>query len=98
MPPFSESEIVAIAGGVVTVISGFFGLILKMWRDHTALANRVTQAMEKNAVANEKLANAVASLDKSVVENTQATKELKESTKEMKDNFTQLLLQLIKGK
>ena len=62
MPQFSESEIVAIAGGVVTIISGFFGLILKMWRDHTALANLVTEAMEKNAKANEKLANAGAIL------------------------------------
>jgi hypothetical protein len=44
---------------LIGAIGGILGIILKMWQDHTKLANKVADAFEKNAVASTKLESAV---------------------------------------
>jgi hypothetical protein len=86
MDSLTVYEIIAIVG---TVITGFFGFLLKIWRDHSKLTNRVIDVVEKNAISNKQLSGTIVDLEKSVVENTQITRATRES-------FTELLVALIK--
>jgi hypothetical protein len=86
MEPSTLYEIIAIVG---TVMTGFFGFLWKIWRDHSKLTSRVIDVVEKNAVSNKQLSGTIVDLEKSVVENTQITRATRES-------FTELLVALIK--
>lgn len=69
---------------LVTAIGGILGIILKMWLDHTKLANKVADAFEKNAVASTEMRGAIRENTKVMEANTRTT-----------DNFSKLLEDMV---
>lgn len=91
---WKEINMDTISGGEVlgigAVAVAFGGLILKMWIDHTKLANKVTDAFEKNATGQQKLNDSVDRLKESVRTNT-------EVTRSTRDVMSGIIVNMMKG-
>ena len=48
-----DATVITAIGGIAI---GLGGLVFKMWQDHTRLAEKVVDVVERNAIANTKLA------------------------------------------
>lgn len=85
-------------GGMVGIAGAFLAIFWKMWIDHTKLANKVTDAFIKNAIAQNEATNAVKEMKASVEQNSELTKQNTIMNRETSQNFTDLLSQLIRLK
>lgn len=79
-----SAEVITAAGGVIVAVAGLLGIIYKMWHDHTSLAIKVTDALEKNAIASTELKGAVQANTKVMEANTRTT-----------DNFSKLVEDMV---
>ena len=78
--------------GIGAVAVAFGGLIWKMWADHTKLANRVTDAIEKDAVADVELSASIKSMKESSDKMQTVLDRHTQAFDKMQDRFTELII------
>lgn len=78
------TETTAVVGGLITIITALIGLITKIWTDSSNHTKRITDVVEKNAIA-------MTNLNLSIRANTKVTEKSTEVNKSLTDRIENVL-------
>lgn len=89
-----------IAGLALGLFTGFTAFVLKIWKEHTKqttdLTEKMIQVVAQNAAGYEKLSSAINEVKLVTKENTEVTRNAAEATRQTKDNFSQMLIEVLR--
>lgn len=78
------TETTAVVGGLITIITALIGLITKIWADSSNHTKRITDVVEKNAIA-------MTNLNLSIRANTKVTEKSTEVNRSLTDRIENVL-------
>lgn len=82
---------------MVALFTAFTTVVLKMWKEHTALSKEMIKVISQNASSHEKLVGAIDRLEMVTKENTEVTRTAADATRQTKDSFSQLLFEVLRS-